>query len=845
MATKVKYTQPLFGEANAAGYLILVPGASVLIRQNGVATTVYSSNAGAAMTNPVPTGVSPGTAGVDVNGTLTVYLEPGTGYDGLATVGATSSTFTIGDISPTSADVQAPIPPNTYVGIGDAAGGVLDGTFPNPDFAGFYWAESHGVVCDGVTDNTAALNDLFATIQAAGGGTIVFPQNKVCRCDGRLILANDGAPFAPTLPVQAPVRMTSFGGSNQRGQTRTGPDEVGFRLDLRYAGRTDANCGVTAGSAVVTDASITADDLGAFVVQTVTNGIPDRAQIIAVTPGVSFEMTFPAYASGTVSLTIGHARITTLGIGYLEIDHIGLVSNGPTSLPFGISTGTTVNIHENKFYGYHTKNGILCDEDIWWFGGQTPDTNNNPADCFQGYGSGIWKNHFDRVRRIMVGVYVATLDITHNNWWQRCGSNRSQPTTLTGASITVAGGPITSLSVAALTAPFLAGDVVQIGRGQTQTTATLSADAAIGATTLAVNSFTPNATYAAGTVITNTTRWAGGMIEVFNGGDGGALQATNMFVQKNRFQFAANNHYSWGVFGGRGCTTCQLGPNDAEDSNSMALAVYRLDIESEYNLIFSGQVANPNMNLVDDVGGTSTVISSRQSRPSVLPQGFKSVGSTSEWTDQNAPRIKDAAGNYWQERSQATDGRQLAFRYTPVVGAEDVPFLLNRSSAATLIATLGGTSTSQLVATNELRLQAVAGSRVRIGDPTNTGRTNVLNGMLETTHTVGIGTTPAVAAAGASTGVTITGKDVGMTVSLTTAAGLAADAAVAAVTYAIAWNAAAPSSTPRLALTPKGAAAVAARPYITGDSATGFSIALNNPPAGATAMVFDVVVVGA
>lgn len=115
MATKVKYTQPLFGEANAAGYLILVPGASVLIRQNGVATTVYASNAGAAMTNPVPTGVSPGTAGVDVNGTLTVYLEPGTGYDGVATVGGTSSTFTIGDISPTSADVQAPIPAGTYV----------------------------------------------------------------------------------------------------------------------------------------------------------------------------------------------------------------------------------------------------------------------------------------------------------------------------------------------------------------------------------------------------------------------------------------------------------------------------------------------------------------------------------------------------------------------------------------------------------------------------------------------------------------------------------------------------------------------------------------------------------
>jgi hypothetical protein len=122
MAKKVRYTQPLLGEANAAGYLIAVPGASVLIRQNGVACTVYSSNAGAAMTNPVPSGVAPGTAGVDTRGTLVVYLEPGTGYDGVATVGNVASTFAIPDISPDVSDVQAPIAAGTYVG-GTATGG--------------------------------------------------------------------------------------------------------------------------------------------------------------------------------------------------------------------------------------------------------------------------------------------------------------------------------------------------------------------------------------------------------------------------------------------------------------------------------------------------------------------------------------------------------------------------------------------------------------------------------------------------------------------------------------------------------------------------------------------------
>jgi hypothetical protein len=115
MAKKVRYTQPLLGEANAAGYLIAVPGASVLIRQDGVECDVFADNDGAAMTNPVPSGVSPGTAGVDTRGTLVVYLEPGNGYDGVATVGNVASTFPIPDISPDVSDVPAPIPPGTYV----------------------------------------------------------------------------------------------------------------------------------------------------------------------------------------------------------------------------------------------------------------------------------------------------------------------------------------------------------------------------------------------------------------------------------------------------------------------------------------------------------------------------------------------------------------------------------------------------------------------------------------------------------------------------------------------------------------------------------------------------------
>lgn len=110
----VRYTQMLIGAASGAdGPLVAVPGAAVLIRQNGDPCSVYGDNDMTPTTNPVPTGVPQGTAGVDVRGTLLVYLAPGRGYSGISTVGNVSTTFTIPDISPDVDDV-APSEPLRY-----------------------------------------------------------------------------------------------------------------------------------------------------------------------------------------------------------------------------------------------------------------------------------------------------------------------------------------------------------------------------------------------------------------------------------------------------------------------------------------------------------------------------------------------------------------------------------------------------------------------------------------------------------------------------------------------------------------------------------------------------------
>jgi len=77
-------------------------------------------------------------------------------------------------------------------------------------------------------------------------------------------------------------------------------------------------------------------------------------------------------------------------------------------------------------------------------------------------------------------------------------------TTLTAATTT---GATTSLSVVALTQAMASGDSIRLNdnAGHTQT-ATLSAAAAIGATTLTTSSFTPSQVYPVGSTVTDTTQ---------------------------------------------------------------------------------------------------------------------------------------------------------------------------------------------------------------------------------------------------------------------------------------------------------------------------------------------------
>lgn len=68
----------------------------------------------------------------------------------------------------------------------------------------------------------------------------------------------------------------------------------------------------------------------------------------------------------------------------------------------------------------------------------------------------------------------------------------------------ISGTAYTSLAVQALTQPISSGESLLIGTGSTTQTVTASASAAVGATSIPVNSFTANAAYAVGSIVSFT-----------------------------------------------------------------------------------------------------------------------------------------------------------------------------------------------------------------------------------------------------------------------------------------------------------------------------------------------------
>lgn len=315
-------------------------------------------------------------------------------------------------------------------------------------FARVYTPEAYGAVGDGTTDDTAAIIAADTAAQTNGGGTVMFDSNKTYRVDGRLARTFAGTTGTPT---SKPVRWTSSGPSSASGQWVTNPLNGGATLDLRYPGRVDTAT-VTSGSATVLDTTIATGDAGLRVTGT---GVPVDTFIGTVVAGVSFKMSSSstsqvdvlAVSNGT-SVTVGLPKIDTRGCGRLEIDHINLISGGTDNNKFLQTTNTTVHIHHCFIRGNAANSQTTCQQDVFFLGGTDGTLGDHANAPFQGYGSRIHDNHFDRIRRGVVGrTYCNSVPVENNTFSTKCGNDGATGTATLGGAVEFIGTSGTGICV--------------------------------------------------------------------------------------------------------------------------------------------------------------------------------------------------------------------------------------------------------------------------------------------------------------------------------------------------------------------------------------------------------------
>jgi hypothetical protein len=128
--------------------------------------------------------------------------------------------------------------------------------------------------------------------------------------------------------------------------------------------------------------------------------------------GTILNMTY----SGTYGKLIG------IGLGYCKIENLTFTDSGSSSTPFIYGNYPSWHIVGNTFYG--NKTGLLADQDAIVLGGTLDIEGPRGADNgFQGYGTVIERNYFNRIRRGVYGrVYFNANVIQNNTWWSSCGS---------------------------------------------------------------------------------------------------------------------------------------------------------------------------------------------------------------------------------------------------------------------------------------------------------------------------------------------------------------------------------------------------------------------------------------
>lgn len=113
--------------------------------------------------------------------------------------------------------------------------------------------------------------------------------------------------------------------------------------------------------------------------------------------------------------------IDTRGIGALEITGITFQAGANLgNTPFIKTTNTTLWIHHNAFVGFNS--GASANQDAIILGGVDAVADSTVQSSFQGYGTVIDNNYFDRISAGVYGKrYCNGTVISNNTFWNKCG----------------------------------------------------------------------------------------------------------------------------------------------------------------------------------------------------------------------------------------------------------------------------------------------------------------------------------------------------------------------------------------------------------------------------------------